>query len=106
MLEGQRLFYLSWQHDNWDARAARFGGLPEGVDVAHTDFGDLLLVPVIEQARAKELRLDGGFKDREGRPFWIGSDLRQQVERIFGRVKWKQPLTVREVTQQFGARLT
>lgn len=105
MLEGRRLFFLGWQKKDWDVRVVQLGGLPEGVDVARSAYGDVLAVPVIECAEGKAMKLTEGYRDREGRPFWVRHEIRIQVEHIFGRVMWKQALTVNEATEQFRVRL-
>jgi hypothetical protein len=107
MLDGQRLFHLAWQKKKWEVRVQQFGGMPEGVDVAYSSFGDLLLIPVIEKEEAKKMGLkDGGFIDRDGREFWIPLELRNKISQIFGCVRWAQALTVNEATTQFGVRLS
>lgn len=92
ILVQQRVF-MAYPKD-WEKRAARLGGLPQGVDIAKSEFGHLILVPVIE---AKE----SSYKDALGRRFQIEPNLKQTINQIFGAVKWTRPLTLDEV-KQFG----
>jgi hypothetical protein len=93
ILVQQRIF-MAYPNPNWDARAERMGGIPEGVDVAKSAFGHLLLVPVIEAKKSR-------FKDPYGLSFQIDPVVRDTVQKIFGAVKWTRPLTLDEV-KQFG----
>lgn len=93
ILVQQRVF-MAYPNSDWYTRAERLGGIPEGVDVAKSDFGHLLLVPVVEAKKSR-------FKDPYGLNFQIDSDLRDIVQKIFGAVKWSRPLTLDEV-KQFG----
>jgi len=103
MIEGARVFFIEWPKDDWDIRAKNCGGMPEGVDISKTDFGNLVIVPVIEEEEGKKMKLDLQV-DPEGRKFCISFSVREKVDMIFGRVNWKRPLTIREVSQ-FGRRV-
>jgi len=101
LLVGQRIFRCKFSFDDWDRRAEVFGGLPEGVDVAGTDFGTLLLIDVIEESDGKKLGLECPLKDPGGRRFFLPVSEREKIDSIFGRVEWERPLTEREA-RQFG----
>lgn len=104
VLHGQRIFLLSFPFRDWERRAKAFGGIPTGVDVAGTDFGDLLLVPVVEGEDGAGIR-EKAIRDRQGRDFWVAPTMRESVQRVFGEVAWKRPLMVSEVQTQFGIKL-
>jgi hypothetical protein len=93
ILVQQRIF-MAYPNKDWDVRAERMGGIPEGVDIANSDFGHLLLVPVVEAEKSR-------FKDAYGLNFHVDPDLRETVQKIFGAIKWSRPLTLDEV-KQFG----
>lgn len=107
VLVNQRIFLCDWIKPKWDS-IARNLGLPDGVDVAHTEFGELLLVPVIEFLQGIEMGINPRetppLKDIEGRPCWVAASIRERIEAIFGRVRWTRPLTIREA-EQFGVQL-
>ena len=101
-LFGQRVFLVPYTHDDWGERAERLGGLPEEMDIARTDFGHLILVPVIEETEAKEQGIRAkGFRDAEGRQFWVTAEYRTAIDNVFGRTQWERPLLPEEVAQ-FG----
>lgn len=93
ILVQQRVF-MAYPKSDWYERAEKLGGLPQGVDVAKSDFGHLIIVPVVE---AKNSR----YKDPYGLKFQIEPNTRDLVQKIFGAVKWTRPLTLDEV-KQFG----
>ncbi len=93
LLYQQRIF-IAYPKDNWDIRAEKLGGIPDGVDIAESKFGHLLIVPVIETEESR-------YSDPYGRKFTIERNLRDRVNQIFGAVKWTRPLTLKDV-EQFG----
>jgi len=101
---GFRVFVISWPKKKWEERMKAAGGMPEGVDIAHTEFGNLLLVPVNEVSGADGEPAEP-MVDREGRKFWIPFEQMETLKRIFGYVKWKEPLTLAEV-KRFGVKLS
>jgi hypothetical protein len=107
VLINQRIFLCDWIKPKWDSIAKNIG-IPEGVDIAHTDFGDLLLIPVIEANDASKFGIDPKvvppLKDVEGRPCWVAASIKERIEMIFGRVRWIRPLTIKEA-EQFGVQL-
>jgi hypothetical protein len=107
VLINQRIFLCDFIKPKWDS-IARNIGIPDGVDIAHTDFGDLLLIPVIEFAEALQMGIDPKvappLKDVEGRPCWVSPTIKERIEMIFGRVRWTRPLTIKEA-EQFGVKL-
>lgn len=103
-LVGQRVFLLTFGYGDWDLRAKAYGGIPEGVDIAASQFGELLIVPVIEEEEGKALGLTAGFRDRDGRTFWVRQTYLDRVSQVFGKVEWRKPLTVKQV-EEFGVRL-
>lgn len=107
VLINQRIFLCDWIKPKWDS-IARNIGIPDGVDIAHTDFGDLLLIPVIEFPEALQMGIDPKavppLKDVEGRPCWVSPTIKERIEMIFGRVRWTRPLTIKEA-EQFGVQL-
>lgn len=96
ILVDQRIF-LAFPKKDWSSRAEKLGGIPEGVDIAMSKFGHLVIVPVIE---AKE----STYKDSHGRSFQIDPTIRATVNQIFGAVQWTKPLTI-EDARQFGVNL-
>jgi len=105
-LDGYRIFLIPYPKKKWENIVQNAGGLPHGVDVAHSDFGDLLLVPVFESHHvSKQLkpthgrRQDGIEKmlDRQGWEYWIEQDLMTELQRVFGYVQWKSPITLFEL---------
>jgi hypothetical protein len=106
-LIGQRIFLATWVSPKWDIKAKNVG-MPEGVDVAHSEFGELLLIPVLEKQDAEKLGInpkeDPPLKDVEGRPCWVATHVRERIEAIFGRVNWTRPLTIKEA-EQFGVKI-
>lgn len=110
---GFRVFVIQWPKKKWWERMTNAGGMPDGVDIAHTPFGELLVVPVNEvkpsyQQHVLEGVIDGPdkpFSDRDGRKFWVSEEFKAQISQIFGSVKWQQPLTLAEV-EQFGVKLS
>lgn len=107
VLIGQRIFLATWVNPKWDVKAKNVG-MPEGVDVAHSEFGELLLVPVLELEQALQVGInpkeEPPLKDTEGRPCWIASSIKERIEAIFGYVKWTRPLTIKEA-EQFGVKI-
>jgi len=113
-LIGQRVYHVPWPKKKWWERMQAAGGMPDGVDVAHTEFGDLVLVPVNEtydmvealtEGKVDPLAPEKPLVDREGRSFWIPLELKERVARIFGAIRWRSPLMLAEV-EQFGVRLS
>jgi len=110
ILVDQRIFYSEYVKRGWEARAKQVGGLPEGIDIALTDYGLLFMVPVIEEDTAKKLGIDKvapGVKPRRdgyGRPFWVQAELKDTLTYIFGLIRWNRPLSIREA-KQFGVRV-
>lgn len=104
VLRGKRVFMVTEAFEDFDVRAKRFGGIPEGVDVVATEFCNLVAVPVIEAEEGKKLGLTEAWKDPQGRPFWVPSDVVDHVTRVFGSVQWNRPLTKDEVETQFKVR--
>lgn len=100
LLSGQRVFLATWVRDNWDVAAENFGGIPQGVDIANTDFGHLLIVPVVEEDEGEGLRFKRSC-DPDGRNFWVRAEVKNSIQKIFGSVDWRRPLTMQEA-EQFG----
>lgn len=106
-LVDQRIFYLEYPNKDWEKRSKVFGGLPENIDVALSDFGMLLLVPVVEEAEAKEQGFNKKVpgtkqrRDSQGRAFWVAAELKEVLTNIFGYVRWSRPITIKEAVQ-FG----
>lgn len=105
VLEGYRVFLIPWPKTKWEEIMKKAGGMPVGVDIAFSEFGNLLLVPV-QELGLKPTKNDPErpvMLDREGRAFWIQRDEREKLNRIFGFVKWTQPLTSADM-KQFGVK--
>lgn len=102
---GQRVFIITKYKDTWEVRSRKFGGIPEGVDLRRTDYGLLLMVPVIEEDEARKYGMEKktGYRDRDGRRYWVPLKTREQITKIFGGVTWDSPLLIREVEGDFGA---
>lgn len=105
VLLGKRVFMVTEAFEDFDIRAKRFGGIPEGVDIARTEFCSLVSVPVIEAEEGKKMGLDSPRRDIDGRIFWIKADIIEQVATVFGGVDWRRPLTKNEVEKQFKVKL-
>lgn len=103
LLLGRRVFLMEWAFDDWGSRGAKVK-LPEGTQLVNTGFGGLLVVPVIEESEGDALGLTEPMRDTAGRRFWVPTAIRETVEWVFGRVQWKRPLSVKEVTEQFGVK--
>jgi len=107
VLFNQRIFLATWVNPKWDIKAKNIG-MPNGVDVAHSEFGELLLVPVIEEKEALQMGInpkeDPPLRDVEGRPCWVATNVRERIQAIFGYVKWTRPLTIKEA-EQFGVKI-
>jgi len=108
VLVHQRIFHMTWARKDWETRANKCGGLLEGIDVAKTDYGRLLIVPVIEEEEAKDLGLleekvpkKRQLRDLDGRRFWVAAEIKEFVQRVFGSVRWNRPLSISEA-EQFG----
>jgi len=110
ILVDQRIFYTEWARKDWEYRAGLYGGLPEGIDLAFTDYGILLMVPVIEEDTAAEMGIDRkvpGVKPRTdsfGRQFWIRAELKDLLSKVFGVIRWERPLSIPEA-KQFGVKV-
>lgn len=110
VLVDQRIFYTQWSRKDWEKRSALRGGLPEGVDVAYTEFGLLLMVPVIEADTAAKLGIDKkvpGEKQRRdsfGRPYWVQAEIKDFLSLVFGAIDWARPLSISEA-KQFGVQI-
>lgn len=106
-LVNQRIFLATWVNPKWDVKAKNIG-MPEGVDVAHSEFGELLLVPVLEEEQAKRMginpKIEPPLRDVEGRPCWVAASIKERIEAIFGYIKWTRPLTIKEA-EQFGVKI-
>lgn len=105
-LYGQRIFIVTKFKHSWEVRSRKYGGVPDGVDLRLTDFGLLLMVPVIEEDQAKLFGMEKktGYRDREGRRYWVPLATKERVMKIFGGgVPWNSPLLMREVIDDFGA---
>lgn len=101
---GFRIYLIQWQKKKWWERMINAGGMPDGMDIAHSEFGDLLMVPVNELDFLEREAPDEPLVDREGRKFWVAESTKDFVARIFGAIRWSQPLTMAELNQ-FGVRL-
>jgi len=110
ILVDQRIFYTEWARKDWEHRANQYGGLPKEVDIAWTNFGILLMVPVIEEDTAAEMGIDKkipGVKPRTdsfGRQFWIRAELKDLLSKVFGVIRWERPLSIQEA-KQFGVKV-
>jgi hypothetical protein len=110
ILVDQRIFYTEWVRKGWEHRADQYGGLPKEIDIAWTEFGMLLMVPVIEEDTAAEMGIDKkvpGVKQRTdsfGRQFWIRAELKDLLSKVFGVIRWERPLGIQEA-KQFGVRV-
>lgn len=110
ILVDQRIFYTEWARKDWEHRANQYGGLPKEIDIAWTDFGILLMVPVIEEDTAAEMGIDKkvpGVKQRTdsfGRQFWIRAELKDLLSKVFGVIRWERPLSIPEA-KQFGVKV-
>jgi len=105
LLRTQRVFLCEWGYDNFEERASRLGlGLPEGVDIAKTQFGTLVLVTVYEEEEGKSLGLGDPLRDPHGRTFFVPTAKREHISKVFGNVNWKRPLTQKEA-EQFGVKI-
>lgn len=112
-IEGFRIFLAPYPKKKWERIVQNAGGLPDGVDVAHSEFGDLLLVPVFEphnvefDTQPKHNRRRIGLKemmDRQKFGYWIEEDLMVELQRMFGYIQWNSPILVSEL-EQFNIRL-
>lgn len=108
--EGFRVFCLAWYKEDWEERSGVYG-MPEGVDVALTQFGMLILVPVIEESDIAEGSQYGSYakdrkaqRDMDGRKFWVKAEVKDAVLDVFGPVKWGRPLACRDL-DQFGVKV-
>lgn len=110
ILVDQRIFYTEWVRKDWEQRSKQYGGLPKEVDIAWSNFGILLMVPVIEEDTAAELGIDKkvpGVKQRTdafGRKFWIRAELKDLLGKVFGVIRWERPLSIQEA-KQFGVKV-
>jgi len=110
ILVDQRIFYTEWARKDWEYRAGLYGGLPDGIDLAFTDYGILLMVPVIEEDTAEQLGINKkipGVKTRTdpfGRQFWIQAELKDLLSKVFGVIRWERPLSIQEA-KQFGVKV-
>jgi hypothetical protein len=104
VLIGQRVFLVDFLKKGSDKLLNNLG-LPEGAHVAQTEFGHLVIVPVLETdealARGIDIKQEKGCKDVEGRPCWVAAEIKEKIEAVFGHVRWTRPLTIKEVSQ-FG----
>jgi hypothetical protein len=101
---GFRVYVLPYPKRNWWEIAQQMGGLPSRVDVANTPYGDLIIVPVKEVLLGEGVAPEEPMRDRDGREYWIPHSIMDNLKQIFGPIKWKSPLTFREI-DQFGVKL-
>lgn len=101
---GFRIYLIQWQKKKWWERLINAGGMPEGMDLAHSEFGDLLIVPVNELDFLETEAPEEPLVDRQGRKFWVPEATKEFVSRTFGAIQWSRPLTLEEM-KQFGVRL-
>jgi len=111
-MTGQRIFALKRTYDqnlnhgrDFETRSKRLKiQIPDGVDVAQTEFGMLLIIPVIEAEEGWSKGLGNPKKDPYGRNFWVSTEVKEAVQNLFGYVNWERPLTIPEA-EQFGVKV-
>jgi len=103
ILENYRIFLVPSPKKDWEERAKKFGYSLEEIDLHFSDFGLLLLLPVIEKCEGERLELKEPMTDRDGYDFWLTERIKESTSRVFGWVDWK-PLTVAQA-KEFGVEM-